>query len=184
MNPYWAICATVSICASLGTASVAQDNFTLSSPEIMDGGILPAEPKCTRDGGDGVSPPLAWSAVPDGTQGLSVIMHHYPRGAVAGRDAPSQYWLLWNIPSDTVSIERGNPGSIGDEGADKDERKTGYTPPCSPAGSVHEYTIAVYALDAPLSSLPENDELAIDWDAMTAAMDGKIIESAEISFTN
>lgn len=150
----------------------------------MDGGALPAALKCTRDGGDGVSPPVAWSQVPDGTQSLAVIMHHYPRGAVAGRDAPSQYWLLWNIPADTLSIERDNPLSIGDEGSDKDARQTGYTAPCSPPGAVHEYTITVYALNAPLSSLPEIDDISVDWETLISAMDGQVIESSQISFTN
>jgi Raf kinase inhibitor-like YbhB/YbcL family protein len=178
------ICAIASICATLATASVAQDNFTLSSAEIEDGGMLPATLKCTRDGGDGVSPPLAWSEVPEGTESLAVIMHHYPRGAVAGRDAPSQYWLLWNIPADTNALDRANPFSIGTEGADKDERHTGYTPPCSPAGSEHEYTITVYALDAALTSLPESDDISVDWETLTAAMNGRVITSSQISFKN
>lgn len=156
----------------------------LSSPEIVDGGALPAELKCTRDGGDGVSPPLSWSAVPDGTQSLAVIMHHYPRGTVEGRDAPSQYWLLWNIPADTLGIERGNPLSIGDVGADKDQRRIGYTPPCSLPGAQHEYTITLHALNAPLDSLPQNDKIAVDWETMTQAMDGKIIAETQITFNN
>lgn len=146
--------------------------------------MLPAALKCTRDGGDGVSPPLVWSDVPAGAESLAVIMYHYPRGAVAGRDAPSQYWLLWNIPPDTREIERANPLSIGHEGADKDERRTGYTPPCSPAGSVHEYTITIYALETPLSSLPENDDISVDWETLIAAMVGLVIASQQISFTN
>ena len=184
MNRCIAISATAAICASLASESVAQKAFTLISTEVADGGMLPAALKCTRDGGDGVSPPLAWSNVPVGTESLAVIMYHYPRGAVAGRDAPSQYWLLWNIPVDTTELERGNPLSIGDEGADKDERHAGYTPPCSPAGSVHEYTIAAYALDAPLSNLPENDDISVDWETLTTAMVGKVITSSEISFKN
>jgi len=63
-----------------------QNNFTLSSPAIVDGGLLPDHLKCTRNGGDGDSPPLAWSEVPAATESLAVIMQHYPRGAVAGRD--------------------------------------------------------------------------------------------------
>lgn len=184
MSRYLAICATASICALLATASGAQNVFTLSSPEIMDRGLLPADLKCTRDGGDGVSPPLAWSDIPAGTDSLALIMHHHPRGAVAGRDAPSQYWLLWNVPADTNELGRANPYSIGDEGADKDERSTGYTPPCSPAGSVHEDTITVYALDGPLTSLPENDDISVDWEMLTAAMAGKVITSSQIRFKN
>lgn len=162
----------------------AQEGFVLSSPAMKDGGMLPADLKCTRDGGDGVTPPLAWDGVPEGTKSLALIMHHYPRGRVEGVDAPSQYWLLWNIPPETRALPRGNPASIGDEGADKDERRTGYTPPCSPPGSMHEYTITLYALSAPLDTLPARDDPNVNWSAMTKAMDGKIIGTSHISFQN
>jgi Raf kinase inhibitor-like YbhB/YbcL family protein len=176
--------AAAALGALVATAGGAQDSFVLSSPEIADEGMLPSALKCTRDGGDGVSPPLQWSNVPAGTESLSVIMYHYPRGTVPGRDAPSQYWLLWHIPPDVRAIDRANPLSIGDEGADKDKRDTGYTPPCSPAGSVHEYTIAVYALDAALSDLPLADDISVDWETLTEAMAGHIIQSAQFSFKN
>ncbi|MAU99216.1 MAG: YbhB/YbcL family Raf kinase inhibitor-like protein [Fulvimarina sp.] len=146
--------------------------------------MLPTDLKCTRDGGDGVTPPLAWDGVPDGTKSLALIMHHYPRSRVESVDAPSQYWLLWNIPAETRALPRGNPASIGDEGADKDERRTGYTPPCSPPGSLHEYTITLYALSAPLDTLPLHDDPNVDWPAMTKAMNGKIVASSHISFQN
>ncbi|MEP3279553.1 MAG: YbhB/YbcL family Raf kinase inhibitor-like protein [Stappiaceae bacterium] len=184
MKPLLTMSVMAAVSAVLVTASMAQDGFTLSSPEIEDGGALPVELKCMRDGGDGVSPPLSWSAVPVGTQSLAVIMHHYPRGTVEGQDAPSQYWLLWNIPADALRIERGNPLSIGDEGADKDQRRTGYTPPCSPPGAQHAYTITLHALNAPLDSLPQNDDMTVDWVMMTQAMSGKIIAKTQITFKN
>jgi Raf kinase inhibitor-like YbhB/YbcL family protein len=184
LNRYITLSVAAAVCASCAIASVAQEAFTLTSPEIANGGVLPATLKCARDGGVGVSPPLAWSDVPARTESLALIMYHYPRGALAGRDAPSQYWLLWNIPPDISGLERANPASIGDEGADKDKRQTGYTPPCSPAGSAHEYTITVYALDAPLTNLPAHDDISVDWETLTAAMEGKIISSSEISFLN
>lgn len=65
--------------------AVAQDTFIVSSPSVVDGGMLPADLKCTRDGGDGLSPPLEWTTVPTGTQSLALIMHHYPRGRVEDR---------------------------------------------------------------------------------------------------
>ena len=34
--------------------------LVLSSPAIDHGGNLPADLKCTRDGGDGLSPPISW----------------------------------------------------------------------------------------------------------------------------
>lgn len=168
--------------AGLAGSVMAQEAFTLTSPELTDGGLLPDDRRCQRDGGDGLSPPLEWTDVPAGTNGLAVIMHHYPRGTVAGVDAPSQYWLLWNIPADTSGLPRGNPVSIGDEGSDKDGQRTGYTAPCSPPGPQHEYTITLYALSAPLDDLPEFDAIEVDWSAMTAAIDEHIIASSSISF--
>lgn len=162
----------------------AQNIFILSSPAIVDGATLPADLKCTRDGGQGLSPPLQWTSLPKGTESLAVIMHHYPRGAEEGADAPSQYWLLWNVPSDTEELVLGNPASIGDEGSDKDGRRTGYTPPCSPPGSQHEYTITLFALSSPLDTLPTQDNIATDWLAITNAMDGKIIASSYFTFLN
>lgn len=162
----------------------AQDSFVLTSPVLSDGEPLPTDLKCTRDSGDGVTPPLEWSSIPEGTKSLALIMHHYLRGAVEGQDVPSQYWLLWNIPADTKALPRDNPASIGTEGADKDRRRTGYTPPCSPLGPQHKYTITLYALKGVLDMLPAQDALEVDWSAMTKAMEGTIIASSEISFLN
>lgn len=162
----------------------AQESFTLTSPAFKDGGTLPADLKCTRDGGEGLSPPLNWISTPDNTKGLAIVMHHYPRGTSVGVDAPSQYWLLWNIPADSTGLERGNSSSIGTEGSDKDGRQTGYTSPCSPSGQQHEYVITVYALNATLESLPITDSLAVDWSTIMGAMQGKIIDSSQIKFIN
>lgn len=162
----------------------AQQSFTLTSPSFEDGSTLPADLKCTRNGGDGTSPPLQWTAVPEGTKSLALIMHHYPRGTSEGVDAPSQYWLLWNIPVETNGLERGNLLSIGTEGSDKDGRHTGYTSPCSPSGQQHEYAITVYALDGHLDDLPTHDDVSVDWLTLTNAMLGKVIDFSKIEFLN
>lgn len=164
--------------------ATSRDGFVLTSPVLTDGGMLPADLKCTRDGGDGLTPPLEWTQVPAGTKSLAIIMHHYPRDTVEGRDPPSQYWLLWNIPAQTRALPHGNPASIGDEGADKDEKRTGYTSPCSPPGSQHEYIITLYALDGSLDKLPAQDDMDVDWATMTSAMEGKIIAASSLSFQN
>jgi phosphatidylethanolamine-binding protein (PEBP) family uncharacterized protein len=103
---------------------------------------------------------------------------------VTGVDAPSHYWLLWNIPPKTTGLLRANPASIGDEGGDKDMRGTGYTAPCSPAGSRHQYTITAYALSGPLNSLPNHNDADVDWAQMIVAMDGLILASSAIDFEN
>lgn len=186
------VMAVAVVAIALTGLATAQDVLTLTSPVMASGDPLPDDLKCKRDKGDGVSPPLAWTGVPVGSQSLAVIIYHYPKGAVEGVNPPSQYWLLWNIPVGTVSIPRGNPESIGDEGSDKDGKATGYTPPCSPkpwfsfasGGPQHEYFIELFALNAPLTTLPVQDDLSVDWTALTAAMTDKVIASSRISFWN
>lgn len=187
------IAALMSI-GMFGTAH-AQQSLQLTSPLITDGGTLPLELKCSRDGGQGLSPPVAWNMVPEGTHSLALIMYHYPKGTAEDANPPSQYWLLWNIPVDAQSLPEGNPASLGDEGSDKDAHGTGYTPPCSPRPwwtyfsskpqqPEHKYVIKLFALDEPLTDLPDHDDKTVDWATMTKAMDNKIIASSEISFWN
>ncbi|MEM7709507.1 MAG: YbhB/YbcL family Raf kinase inhibitor-like protein [Pseudomonadota bacterium] len=168
----------------LSTPVPAQDAFVLSSPVLTDGGRWPAGLKCARDGGDGLSPPLDWRGLPAGTRSLALAMQHCLRGMIQGVDAPSQYWLLWNVPADVTALSRGNPESIGDEGSDKDGRRIGYTPPCFPGAEPHIYTITLHALAAPSDGLPDHDAREIDWTAMMTAIDGLIIASTSFSFMN
>ena len=140
--------------------------------------------KCTRDGGDGLSPPLSWENAPPQAEGYAVVMHHYPHGKYAGIDAPSHYWLLWDIPASVESLDHGNPDSIGYEGSDKDMRRIGYTPPCSQGTEKHTYVITVYAVDGTLNALPTDDDAAVDWQQMMDALRGHVVEAASISFVN
>ena len=166
-------------------AMPAHAELVLSSPVMEDGGNLPADLKCTRDGGDGLSPPIGWTGAPAETRSFAVIMHHYPRDRVEGVDAPSHYWLVWNIPADTASLSRGNVESIGTEGSEKDRRYIGYTPPCSPSGgAAHSYTITVYALNSEDTGLGDEDDLDVDWVALTEAIEGKVIDSSSLTFIN
>jgi phosphatidylethanolamine-binding protein (PEBP) family uncharacterized protein len=176
--------ALLAMTNGIAGATYAEPSFMLTSPALEDGGRLPADLKCSRDGGDGASVPLEWTGAPEGTAGFALIMHHYPRGTVEGRDAPSQYWLLWNIPADTREIPRGNPASLGDEGSDKDGNYTGYTPPCSPGAAVHEYTITLYALSSVPEDLPHSDSKAVDWATLTAALQDKVIAQSSLTFRN
>ena len=113
-----------------------------------------------------------------------MIMHHYPRGRVEGVDVPSHYWLVWNIPANTTSFSRGNMESIGTEGGEKDRRYIGYTPPCSPGNASHSYTITLYALDSDDVALGSEDDINVDWAALTEAIEGKVIDSSSLTFIN
>jgi len=179
------VLSIVLIGATFGAMSTSvRAELTLTSSIFEDGGTLPAGSKCTRDGGDGLSPPIAWAGAPEGTKSYAVIMHHYPRDRVEGVDNPSHYWLVWDIPANITSFSRGNVESIGNEGGDKDKRYVGYTPPCSPGDVSHAYTITVYALDTEVTTLGAKDNIDVDWATMTKAIEGNVLDSSSLTFNN
>lgn len=171
-------------CAGGGAADDTRGAaFSLTSSAFDDGGPLPADLACERDGGDGVSPPVDWDGPPAVTAEFALTMTHYPTGSNPDVDVPNFYWLLWNIPADIRSLARGNPESIGDEGSDKDGVTTGYAPPCSPDDEVHVYTLRLFALSGD-PGLGDADDLTVDWAVLTEAIDGLILDEAELGFTD
>ncbi len=70
--------------------------FTLTSPEVIEGGDLPVEYTCD---GDGATLPLAWSGAPVGTVSYAVVMHH-----VAGPTDIHWYWVLYGSFRWKISI--------------------------------------------------------------------------------
>lgn len=178
-------CNTVTHSNPSESGLLPSPGFTLTSSLLSNESPLPETLKCSRDGGSGASPPLQWSTPPEGTQSFALVMHHYPNGTRPGVDNPSHYWLLWNIPGTQRSIAQGNPESIGTEGSDKDGKTTGYTPPCSPAGGgTHTYTLTLYALSAPPSSLGNQDRQDVTWANVTQAIKDITLGTAQLSFIN
>jgi hypothetical protein len=123
----------------------------LSSTAFDEGGMLP--PRFTCDG-DGVSPPLEWKDVPDGTQAFALICED--------PDAPGgvfTHWLLYNLPAGSRELGEGLPKdavlSIGARQGTNSFGKLGYGGACPPLGhNEHRYSFKFYALDANLSVDP------------------------------
>src|ERR1700755_1935427 len=91
------------------TNACAHEPFTLTSAAFADGGVVPKkyaghhpdrQPPC---GGENVSPPLAWSNAPAGTQSLAIVMH-VPGG---GRGTGSNHWVAYDIPPTRTSLREG-----------------------------------------------------------------------------
>ena len=69
----------------------------LTSTAFADGAPIPA--KYTGDGAD-ISPPLAWSFLPEGTRSVALIVHD--------PDAPSgdfTHWVAWNLDPEQGSMD-------------------------------------------------------------------------------
>jgi len=123
--------------------------ITVTSTAFQEGGMIPA--KYTADGAN-VSPPLAWTGIPEGTKSLALINDD--------PDAPVGtwvHWVLYNLPPDTKLLAENVPSNAtlpnGARHGTNDFRKLGYGGPAPPSGT-HRYYFKVYALDAMLDLAP------------------------------
>ena len=123
----------------------------LKSEGFKEGGMLP--PRFTCDG-PGVSPPLEWEDVPDGSQGFALICED--------PDAPGgvfTHWVLFNLPQGTRELVEDLPKSVvlptGARQGRNSFNDTGYGGACPPRGDrEHHYLFKLYALDADLDLQP------------------------------
>ena len=121
----------------------------ITSTAFTDGSMIPGDYTC--DGRD-ISPPLAWTDVPEGTKSLAIICDD--------PDAPMGtwvHWVLFNIPATINELSQDIPtDKVLENGAIQginDFRRYGYGGPCPPGGT-HRYYFKIYALDTELTEEP------------------------------
>jgi len=126
--------------------------FELRSSAFAMQSAIPARYTCE---GDDVSPPLAWSAPPEGTRSFALV--------VSDPDAPDPrapkttwiHWVVYDLPAQARALPEGaGAGALpaGARGGSNDWKRTGWGGPCPPIGR-HRYFFTLYALDAPLGDL-------------------------------
>jgi Raf kinase inhibitor-like YbhB/YbcL family protein len=130
-------------------------SISVTSKGFGSGGAIPVDYSC--DGTD-KSPPLTWSAPPEGTKALAIIADD--------PDAPGgdfTHWLAYNIPPTTTSLPEAVDATTlgGDEGTNSFGRG-GYAGPCPPRREMHRYYFHVFALNAPLAVKPGATRDAVD----------------------
>ena len=133
--------------------------MVLSTPAFPDGGKIPA--KYSQEG-EQVSPPLAWTAPPNGT--MSFVVHAFDMDFAPNRGAdPSQLmWLVWNIPSSARGLPENVPAAAKLPDGSQQISATGpqYRGPGTQAnGPMHHYAFEVYALDTMLEIQPTANAL-------------------------
>lgn len=143
---------------------------SVSSSAFQEGGMIPA--KYTCDGND-VSPPLEWTAVPEGTVSVALISDD--------PDAPMGtwvHWVMWNIPPTVCELPENVPPKPelpdGSRQGISDFRRPGYGGPCPPGG-VHRYYFKIYALDTMLD-LPSSTKKS----DLLKAMKGHILAEGQL----
>jgi Raf kinase inhibitor-like YbhB/YbcL family protein len=114
--------------------------FTITAEAFANADEIPKIFTCE---GDDISPALAWSGEPVGTQSFALIMDD--------PDAPAgtwNHWLLWDIPSGVHSVPQHYRTARPVHSGMNDFGKTGYGGPCPPKrGGPHRYFFRLYALD-------------------------------------
>ena len=143
----------------------------MTTSGFAPGGTIPAEFTC--DGSD-VSPALAWSGAPAGTQSFALIVDDpdAPRGTWV-------HWVLYDVPPTERHLDEGVPSagtlpSGGRQGLN-DFGNIGYGGPCPPPGPAHRYCFRLYALDRKLGLQSGATRAAVD-----RGMRGHVLASAEL----
>lgn len=124
---------------------IPPDLLDLMSPAFSHGGRLPT--RFTADG-PGISPPLVWSDVPDGTASLALIVEDPDAPAAK----PLVHAVLWRIPPESRWLAEGSivPDGAGPEAGDVGRNsflQEGWLPPDPPTGhGEHDYVFQLFAL--------------------------------------
>jgi Raf kinase inhibitor-like YbhB/YbcL family protein len=169
---------TVACSGGREESTLAQESIQMSiqvnSSAFAEGDEIPVKYTCD---GDDMSPPLAWTGVPDGTESVALVSDD--------PDAPGGTWVHWvyySIPAGVTEIpERVPTANVLPDGARQgrnDFGKIGYGGPCPPPGSPHRYYFTLYALDVE----PELESGATKADLL-AAIDGHVLAEGRLMGT-
>ncbi|SFK33138.1 hypothetical protein SAMN03159338_3905 [Sphingomonas sp. NFR04] len=148
--PHWLGSALKGLRAGANKLAIVQPELGsfevlhLASPAFANGGRLPE--RFTADG-EGVSPPLFWTGVPEGTQCLALI--------VEDPDAPAPqplvHAVVWGLPADgdlkEGAIRADGAGAEGKDVGRNSYLGEGWLPPDPPTGhGPHNYAFQLFAL--------------------------------------
>lgn len=153
----------------------------LTSPAFVHGARIP---KKHSGEGEDVSPPLAWSSVPEGTRQLALICDD-PDAPVA---EPWVHWVIYKIPVTASGLPEGvaktaqpeePSGAVQGKNSWPSGQTIGYRGPMPPPKhGPHRYFFKLYALDAELALAPGATK-----QQLLEAMAGHVIGEGELMGT-
>lgn len=154
------------------TATV--EPLTLTSPAFGNQEKIPEKYVCH---GDNVSPPLAWTTPPAGTQSLALVLDDPDAASVVGY--VWDHWIIFNLPAESVGL----PEKVADkpelpDGSLQGTNSFGHTAyggPCPPGSAAHHYTFTLYALDATLGLKAGATKADV-----LKAMEGHILQQSQL----
>jgi Raf kinase inhibitor-like YbhB/YbcL family protein len=178
------LASTLAIAQQRGGAP-AGPPMTMTVAGFADGGQIPVKFSQAAPGvatGEGLSPAIAWTNAPAGTQSFVLNMHDMEVARNKTTDDQA-HWVVWNIPATATGLPEGVPKGAQLAGGAWQISATGqmYRGPGAPAnGPPHHYMFEVYALDTKLDVQPSaGDNAAFDTRAnVMKAMQGHILGKA------
>jgi Raf kinase inhibitor-like YbhB/YbcL family protein len=157
----WAVLVSMASCKEKRKQGEKKMSIRVTSSAFTQGHPIPK--KYTGEGED-VSPPLAWSEVPEKTKEF-VLLCDDPD---APRAEPWVHWVIYNIPPIAKGLPEGvprktrlkePPGALQGKNSWPDAEAIGYRGPMPPPGhGVHHYYFKLYALDAHVALEPGLDK--------------------------
>ena len=146
--------------------------LTLTSTAFDHQSEIPMRHTCE---GEDVSPPLAWSGVPAGTQSLALIVDDPDAPDPAAPQRVYVHWVVYNLPPQATGLaEDVDALPAGTLDGTNDWQRTGYGGPCPPIGR-HRYFHKLYALDTVLPDLGRPTKAKLE-----QAMAGHVLAQATL----
>ena len=162
---------TLVVPAEVRGQQASSSKIELKATSFTPGGFIPKRFTC--EAAD-LSPALAWTDPPAGTQSFAIIEDD--------PDAPSGtfvHWLVYDLPATYRRLPEALSGNDqmagGGRQGTNDFSRTGYSGPCPPPGKPHRYFIRLYALDATTNLRPAATRKELE-----SAMQGHILAQAEL----
>lgn len=170
--PWLAACSSSTVGQPAAGKAGVPAEMELSTPAFEPGAAIPQRYTCQ---GEDFSPALSWSAPPEDTQSLVLVMDD--------PDAPAGTWVHWvvyNLPPGTTGLEEGAAAAKGPStlppGALTGKNSWGredYGGPCPPSGT-HHYSFRLYAVDTILA------DAGMQKSTLIKAIDGHILAQGEL----
>jgi Raf kinase inhibitor-like YbhB/YbcL family protein len=173
------------ILSAVTLAAQAPPPMTMTVAGFADGGQIPVKYSQAAPGvapGEGLSPAIAWTNAPAGTQSFVLNMHDMEVARNKTSDDQA-HWVVWNIPATATGLPEGVPKGARLADGSYQISATGqmYRGPGAPAnGPPHHYMFEVFALDTKLDVQPApGDNAAFETRAnVMKAMQGHILGKA------
>ncbi|HEX3536893.1 MAG TPA: YbhB/YbcL family Raf kinase inhibitor-like protein [Stellaceae bacterium] len=140
------------IAAAFSVGSARADVLTLTSPQLKDNDQLQVKNACADKQrspncvGENISPPLAWSGVPEGTKSFALLLFDPEGRAPAG----VSHMVIYGIPADVKGFAEGELSKEGPKfvgGKSTMEKGIYWGPGTPPNTDWHHYTFTLVATD-------------------------------------